>query len=64
MNYIIFYNYENGEREFGFYEDYDEASVAYIRAIKDANKYNSRVEIGIAEITDSHKTYIQDLCDK
>lgn len=61
LDYIVFFNYENGTREFGYYEDYEEAKERYDEALKDAKTYGSRVEIGIAEIVDVHKNYISDL---
>ena len=55
MDYIVFYNYANGTREFGFYTDYEEANERYRAALKSAGERGSKVEIGIAEIVDVHK---------
>lgn len=55
MDYIVFYSYENGTREFGYYDDYEEANARYREALKLAAMYGSKVDIGIAEIVDIHK---------
>jgi hypothetical protein len=61
MEYIVFFNYEDGTREFGYYQDSKEAEERYQEATSLAKKNKSRVEIGIAQITDVTKTYIADL---
>lgn len=38
MNYIVFYNYDNGTRDFGYYADYEEANQRYRAALKEDQK--------------------------
>lgn len=55
MEYIVFFNYSNGTREFGYYSDYEEAKERFDEAVEDSKTYGSNVEIGIAEIVDVTK---------
>lgn len=50
MDYILFYNYEDGTKVFGYYSDYEEVKEAYDDAIEHYKKHNVAVEVGIAEI--------------
>ncbi|MBV6717264.1 hypothetical protein [Paenibacillus chitinolyticus] len=61
MEFIVFFNYEDGTREFEFYDDEEETESRYRETVAQAKKYGSRVEIGIAQITDTTKTYVSDL---
>jgi hypothetical protein len=50
MDYILFYNYEDGTKVFGYYGDYEEVKKAYDDAVEHYKKHKVAVEVGFAEI--------------
>jgi len=60
MDYIVFYNYANGERYFGYYGNYDEANKRYEEALEESKEFESSVEIGFAEIEKVKKVNWED----
>ena len=50
--WIVFYNYEEGDRVFGFYGSEEEAMEAKDKAVEAYKKLNTAVQVGIANITD------------
>lgn len=51
-SYIFFYRYENGTEGFGYFGSYKEANERMTEFALDSEKYNSKVQFGIAEIAD------------
>lgn len=52
MEFIVFYTYDDGSKYFNYFETYEEAKESYDDAIEQAQRTNTKLEVGIANVTD------------
>ena len=53
MSWMVFYNHASGGREFGYYDDEEEARESMEDAVQQYRKLGVAVEVGIAEIVET-----------